>query len=426
MEDVKSTKEDPEIIVGDSSPWPYSNDYEIYIDGNTATITYYAMTSDPHIYIWRETLNLTQKANSYYVSSEEIKKYDSISTKKDLDEATYGNYDFYMSRGLSYDLNQNALENKTGGYSALFSPDTAASFLLNLSGGKCTVKKKYLTCTIVTYVFPDGESIDIRMIQPFGKKGIWQSNDYDNDEDKNKEKMERWYKKLSIRELNNVKTIVDENNLFEAEEGSTLLLAAVPADKVYLYGYSGGEAVILRINDKYQLFPWEYTSSRGILPKMGYADYDHDGIKEVAVALHTGTGTGYDVDKLYIVKMQKDGMLGSIEYTPYQYISQLNESISAVCDQKKKTLQFFIDNKKVGKEINISSWAEEEHAYAGISFGEQIAFEFSEKVVTLRTVPGCYFEDMFPSQYEEMPDFTTKVIYKEGEFSLTDIKIDEK
>lgn len=175
---VNSSKDDPEISFGVSSPWPWENDYQINIKDNTAIITYYAMVSDPHVYTWIEKLNLVRRDGLYYVSSEKLKTYDSITTKKELEESigdfnSYNNKLNYINSGLAYNLNQNALNNTIGAYDALFSAKTAAPYLLNLSGGKCCVKKKYITCTIVQYSFADGDSVDIQMIQPFGKKGIW-------------------------------------------------------------------------------------------------------------------------------------------------------------------------------------------------------------------------------------------------------------
>lgn len=432
IKNVNSTKGDPDILFGVSSPWPWDTDFDIYVEGNTAKIIYYAMTSNPHVYTWIENLNLVKKDGLYYVSSEEMKEYDSVTTKEELEESINGNFGVYANKlnyinsGLSYILNQNAGKHKTGVYSDLFSADTAAPYLLNLSGGKCIVKKKYLTCTIVTYSFRNGDSIDILMTQLFGKKGIWLVEDVDVHGDENIKKFERWYQKLNIKKLNEIKTVVNTNELSDADEGSTLLLASTPKEKVYLYGYARDNAVILRINNKYQLFRWGYTSPRGILPRMGYADFDQDGKKEIAVSMCTGTGTGVSVDQLYIVKTRNDGTLSAMEFTPYQYNRQLTERISATYNQTEGMLQFFIDDKKAGNAIDISSWIKEKYQYSKIGFGEQISFKILKKAITLNFIPGCYFKNSCSALYDGIPNFTAKVVYKKGEFSLTDIKVNEK
>lgn len=428
VNNVNSTKGDLEIRFGVSSPWPWETDFDIYIEGDTARITYYAMTSEPHVRIWIENLNLVKKDGLYYVSSEEMKEYDSVTTKGELAESINGNFGYYANKlnyinsGLSYTLNQNASKNKTGVYTDLFSAETAAPYLLNLSGGKCIVKKKYLTCTIVTYLFRNGDSADILMTQLFGKKGIWLVEDVDVNGDENIENIERWYQKLNIKTLNKIKTVVNTNEIVEADKGSTLLLASIPKEKVYLYGYARGNAVILRINNKYQLFRWGYTSPRGILPRIGYTDFDQDGKKEIAVSMCTGTGTGVSVDQLYLVKTKKDGTMSAMEFTKTQYIKQLKERILAKYSQTEGMLQFYIDNKKAGKAIDISSWIKEGYQYSGIGFGDQISFEITKKAITLNCIPGCYFKNIFPAQYDGIPIFTAKIEYKKGEFSLTNIK----
>ncbi len=428
VKNVQSIKDDPEIIFGYSSPWPWETDFDIDIEGNEAKIIYYSMNSEPHVYTWIESLNLVKRDGLYYVSSEEMKEYDSITTKKELEESIntyfvcYTNKLNYINSGLSYTLNQNAVREKVGVYASLFSPETAAPYLLNLSGGTCIVKKKYLTCTFVTYSFRNGDSVDIQMTQPFGKKGIWLVEDVDANEEENIQQIEHWYQNLNIKELNKIKTKVNSYTISKADRGSIILLAAIPKEKVYLYGFAQSNAVILRINNKYQLFRWEYTSPTGILPRMGYADYDHDGKKEIALVMHTGTGTGVSIDQLYLVKTQNDGTLSALEFTRYQCINQIMERISATYNQTKGTLQFFIDDRKVGNVIDISSWIQNGYQYSRIEFGEQISFGISKKSITLNINPGCYFENICSAQYDEIPNFSAKVIYKRGDFSLSDIK----
>jgi hypothetical protein len=159
---------------------------------------------------------------------------------------------------------------------------------------------------------------------------------------------------------------------------------------------------------------------------MGYADFDQDGKKEIAVSMHTGTGTGVSVDQLYLVKIRNDGTLSAMEFTPYQYIRQIAEKVSAEYNQAEGMLQFFIDDRKMGSAIDLSSWIKKGYHYSRIGFDEQISFEISKKAITLNFTPGCYFENVSSAQYDEMPDFTAKVVYKKGDFSLTDIKVNEK
>lgn len=428
---VNSTKGDSEILFGFSSPWPWETDYRIDIQEDTATITYYAMTSEPHVYAWVEKLKLVQKNGLYYISSEELKTYDSITSRQELEDSLDGNFYYYSNKlnyinaGLAYTLNQNAENDSAGIYYDLFSAETAAPYLLNLSGGKCSVKKKFLTCTVVTYTFANGGSIDILMTQPFGQKGIWLVEDvlFDDYDYTDIKDIESWYKKLNINKLNKIKKVASVNDIVEAKEGTTLLLASIPEEKVYMYGYAGGDGVILRVNDKYQLFRWIYIAPRAVQPQLSYGDFDQDGKKEIAVTLYTGTGTGVSVHQLYIVEVQNDGTLTALEYTPYQYIKQMMEKVIATYSQTDHRLQFYIDGQKSGNAIDLSSWVEDGYQYSEITFGDQISFDVSKNAITLEFIPGYCFDNVAPPQYDHVPDFSAKVIYNNGEFSLTDIKI---
>jgi hypothetical protein len=85
-----------------------------------------------------------------------------------------------------------------------------------------------------------------------------------------------------------------------------------------------------------------------------------------------------------------------------------------------------VDHKKIGSSIDISSWIKEGYKYKNIGFDEQISFEISKNVITLNFIPGCYFENVSSAQYDEMPNFSAKVVIKKDNFTLSDIKINEK
>lgn len=418
------------IAFGVSSPWPWETDFEINIEGNLATITYYAMTSDPHVYTWIEKLNLIEKDGQYYVSSEELKECTSVTTKEELMASISGNFNYnknklnYINTGLAYTLNKNATENKKI-YEKLFSAKTAAPYLLNLSEGKSTVKEKNLTSTVVTYIFKNGESIDIQMTQPFGEKGIWLVEEVDVQGTEHIKSIETWFTKLSIKKLNKIKTVVDTNQMVSTKKGSTILLASIPKEKVYMYGHGGDDGIVIRINNKYQLFPWTYFAPRAVKPKMGYGDYDLDGSKEIAVSFYTGSGTGVSVEELYIVKQQKDGTFYALEYTPYEYTKELSARVKAKYNQTEEKLQLYIDNKKVGKPIDMSSWIKEGYTFSDIEFDNQITFHITNKAITINVLPDCYLEGIPSPVYENMPTISAKVIYKDGNFSLSNIKLIE-
>ena len=429
MQNVLSAKDDSKILFGIKSPWPGKDNYDYCIDDNTAEITYYAISSDLHTYTWIEKLTIEGQNGIYYVSSEQMKKYNSVTTKSELLESIQGNFCCignglnYSCIGLDDQLNKNALKDKTKLYKALFSPKAAAPYLLNLSGGNCVIKAQYETYTFVTYKFKNDESIDIQLSQPFGKDGIWLVKDVGVEclEDSYK-RFADWYQNITIEDLSKIKTMVTINELSNLPDKDQyiILLASIPKNNIYLYGCSKG--VILRNMDNYQFFDWSYLSPMGVLPRIGYADYDDDNQKEIAISLHTGTGTGVSIEQLYLVKSRKDGTMQATEFIPYQYTSQLNERVIGNYDINNDLLQFYIDGKKRGTAIDLSEMIKDNGSYSNISFDSHISFYFSNDEIMLGAIPTLYFANILYPEYEEMPSIDAKVVYKNNKFSLADFK----
>jgi hypothetical protein len=122
---------------GWSSPWPWGEyPYDIKTAENgQAEIAYYAITSDPHIWIWNETLTYELTDDGFKVISENLTMYDNISSIDEYNKAYPDGIGYtmmdYSHNGLGESLSNNALANKSV-YSDLFSPDTAVISLLNL------------------------------------------------------------------------------------------------------------------------------------------------------------------------------------------------------------------------------------------------------------------------------------------------------
>lgn len=70
-------QEDGSYYYGWSSPWPWTDDYRISYayDRDEVIIYYYANTSDPRIWPWREVLTLTQEDGEYLVDGWELDAY---------------------------------------------------------------------------------------------------------------------------------------------------------------------------------------------------------------------------------------------------------------------------------------------------------------------------------------------------------------
>lgn len=189
-----------EIPFGWSSPWPWGTDlngngiktYEIIRDeaegifspvkkGN-ADILYYAMTSDPHVWVWRENISysIDKRTESFKATGENLEFFDAISSCDELYRAypdnIKGTFMDYSANGLGEALNRNFTEDTDGFYSNLGDEKTAALYLLNISEAAADVigyDTKADTRDVVIAFKADNKKVTVKMVQPFGKNGIW-------------------------------------------------------------------------------------------------------------------------------------------------------------------------------------------------------------------------------------------------------------
>lgn len=196
--------EDGTYDFGWSSPWPWGmEDYEVSeIIGNQATLEYMALTSEPHIIVWRERITFKKQPDGEYLVTES--KFDAYEKIGSLDMflkaypygVITGTSVDYLENELGKALNRNAKENpEIEDYQKLFSAETSARYLLNLSEDEDLVKISVadgeiseMECTLRVIFAEDQSSIDVKMIQPYGSDGIWipqtaenRSSEYDGE-----------------------------------------------------------------------------------------------------------------------------------------------------------------------------------------------------------------------------------------------------
>lgn len=184
---------------GLSSPWP--NEFRCVLteelgagrEGeNQAEIWYYAWTSDPHVVVWKEELRFvwsgTEGEGNYQVTGSELRYLDNISSKEEFDEAYLiaGSYSFtdYVERGFLESIQfQTESDRENGGEdrNAVYrSPDTAAEWILNLTGGSAKISSmKSDGRALVDYTFADGSDVVIPMYNAAYRSTTENSEDVD-------------------------------------------------------------------------------------------------------------------------------------------------------------------------------------------------------------------------------------------------------
>lgn len=87
----------------------------------------------------------------------------------------------YLTNGMGEALQENALRNRSDGgyYQSLFTPQSAARTLLNLSEDETKVSmrtgsvEKDGSVTVLIDFPEEAVSVEVNMIQPYGEEGIW-------------------------------------------------------------------------------------------------------------------------------------------------------------------------------------------------------------------------------------------------------------
>ncbi|MCM1468549.1 MAG: M56 family metallopeptidase [Alistipes sp.] len=175
---------------GMSSPWPWGDiPYEIKeITGDSAVIFYYAVTSDPHLWPWREEIKFRGEDGNLLVYEEEMTGIAGIRTAEEMrllypDGRISGTVMDYRTNDLGKDLLLNHLLGRSlPGSNVLVHPEEAAVFLLNIVTGETVLTGIYSRqsgerAEIAIYFTGEDEAVLVtmeRMTNNDGKnRGIW-------------------------------------------------------------------------------------------------------------------------------------------------------------------------------------------------------------------------------------------------------------
>ena len=177
---------------GWSSPWPWFDEesgmpaYQItQSDDTSATILYYAQVSDPHVTVWKETLQYTRKDDKIEIAHEELQMLNFIASGSEFENAYPKGIQNtpmdYQANGLGETLNEHAISangmSPDGEYN-LTDPMEAAQYLLNLLRNDDKVeitadKKDKTQVELKVHFTEDDITHHITMIRPWGEDGIW-------------------------------------------------------------------------------------------------------------------------------------------------------------------------------------------------------------------------------------------------------------
>lgn len=416
---LKSELKNAELLTGHegnysfgfTSPWPLNDSTDCRIEdynSSQAKIYYYARTSEPHITVWKETLDYEWDGTQYVVTGEMLSCYDSISSGAEFEDAYQfaidGSMMDYTQNDLGKTLQDLALLSSSYIYRDLFSPETAAIHLLNLSpedvkitrAGENTSRMIGLNLT-----FPSDEAtIAISMIRPYDDTGIWVPAD-------NKIDVIQRFMDVNWEDIKNLPltepAITDTKNI--------LCIGELPEDDIKIYGYNDddislqGVAVYLKGDVSY--YDWTYSSTHGILPTL-YWEEEHS---QLQIAFHIYTGTGVSADSLYILQRNDAGALVPYHFGFDDYRAQLEKRIGYTFSEESRILTLI--DRKTEKEL--ASTELPEGTITGIELGLISSFQLGE-TITYQVTPGYQTDGGAMAQYDYMPtlEFDLKIITDEN------------
>lgn len=166
---------------GWSSPWPWREEYQIVnMTDTSAEILYYALTSEPHVTVWRERLTYEKQDNgTFAVTGENLKELDSIVTAEEFYCAYPGGV--IAGTPMEYETKELYAASQTSAslYEVLQEPHTAARYLFNILNNENKVimetEQQGEEVKVTFHFLEDGSSAEVMMtsFQDENGKVIW-------------------------------------------------------------------------------------------------------------------------------------------------------------------------------------------------------------------------------------------------------------
>ena len=145
----------------------------------------------------------------------------------------------------------------------------------------------------------------------------------------------------------------------------------------------GKEGIVIEITgEKYLYADIEYASYPLVSPKWKEADFDRDGVNELAMITCIESGTGLWVESLYVIDQNEAGEWEMYEFLHEDYCGQLREHFDTAVDGDDIWLVF--DGQRIGMP---------ELFWQGISYryniGDQIEFEYTQDGIEIIAEVQC-------------------------------------
>lgn len=201
-------------------------------------------------------------------------------------------------------------------------------------------------------------------------------------------------------------------------EDDTYLLGET--ENYTLYGKGDFQSMLLTRNGRYSEIHYPYASNYMILPDLMEADFDGDGIEEVAVKFNLQHGTGLYIDTLLLGDLWQDGKLYVYQFLADDFTEQMQERIS--CRYVSNGLQAYVKGEPAGEPMPDDP---ELGPYVSVATGSRVRFYYGDSRIFIRGGLDFYSGD----ESRATPEFSDYAIGAEsvyengGKFSLKNSEV---
>lgn len=444
--------------VGWSSPWPWNDYREILTTQNPDEylIYYYANTSDPHITVWKEKVTVTEKNGEYVIADSQL-DMSAIQSAEAFNERYRrgfyegeNNFYYYSIYNTPLDVDYSIEEgeqtiadvlldkekNNEPGIQQYLTPENAAAWQLDLQSGKGVEEvSPYPDKKCLRWQFAD-ESTDVIVLgHPVPSDGIpvttglWVVENILKEEEYQTALKQSMWRNYYLKNPDKLKqdSLHGTEGMMEALQNQgnyVILLSELEEEDIALYGLvcdSNSAGTLLYYEGRCQYFDWYYCGTRLILPELYNADYNNDGNEELAVILCGATGTGVNIEQLFILQ-RTGGQWQAEEFTSKNYLAQISQQITCIYQEETNTIQFFDEEKGILLGENDLTPILGEERYGKTMWGSIVSFVPEDERIYLQAKPEFVPEGR-PVGWFNDTVLRARVVYGSEGFSLEEFEI---
>lgn len=200
-------------------------------------------------------------------------------------------------------------------------------------------------------------------------------------------------------------------------------VASVPNEDAYLYA-TGKNQFLARFQGLSQTFAWEADSAGYNKPQMRVFDYNGDGEKDLAVSLCLGTGTGIDLYGLHIVTIENGELIGH-SFQEESYLQQIREAVAFAASREKDKVFITFSAPQQILRVDITGDISEDSPQVSemkLACGNVVSFNLNDDgTIVLKAALGSLVSNRYSPDYHAY--LLAKVLFAEGQFTLSDIRI---